>query len=186
MTDVRRETIDPSAGEARVVRDDPLAEARSASDGQARSSPLTELVVQIGVGVVLGWLAVVVGAIVTVVGFTRVSTSDSLAEQFAYFSSGCVGGIVFIGVGACGVLTSQYADLARAARATTELIRAGELPSKTADESSHLATDEVFVLEGSSSFHSSSCPFLVGRPVHLSSRGDAERDGLTACSACWS
>ena len=146
-----------------------------------RPGPLTDLVAQLGVGVVVGWLTVLSGAAVTIVGFARVSASDSLAEQFAYFSSGCVGGIVLIGVGACAVLSSQYADLARAARQTAAALRAGTGPNESAAEA---RSGRVLVLEGSSSFHTATCPFLVGRPTRTERRGDAVEAGLEACSAC--
>lgn len=160
-------------------------------DGSARGV-VTGLVIDLGVGVVVGWLLVVTGSIVVAVGFARVSTGDSLAEQLAYFSSGCIGGIVLIGIGACMVLTRQYADLRTAAEQTRELIRLRQTGVEVGDRAEGIdagptSSGDVVVARGSATFHAPGCIFVAGRAdVRRIPARSPELVNMHSCQLCMS
>lgn len=151
---------------------------------------VTSLVIDLGLGVVVGWLLVAIGAIVAIVGFARVSTSDSLAEQLAYFSSGSIGGIVLIGIGACMVLTRQYVDLRTAAEQTRELIRLRHTGVEVGDpvrstDAGPTYTGDVVVARGSTTFHAPDCIFVAGRAdVHRIPARSPELENMHGCQLC--
>lgn len=181
MTSVASEDVVVTAGDRAQVAD-ARAESRSGR------GVITELVIDLGVGVVVGWLLVGLGVVSAIVGFARVSSSDSLAEQFAYFSSGCIGGIVLIGIGACMVLTRQYADLRTAAEQTQELIRLRQVGVAHIGETSGAGpahAGDVIVAPGSSTFHAPGCVFVEGRSgMRRIPARSPELEGMQSCQLC--
>lgn len=148
--------------------------------GTHRSRPITDAVVAVGLGVVLGWLSVAAGAVMILVGYLRVESSDSLAEQFAYFSSACVGGLALIGIGGLAVLARQHADARRAVEEIRRRHR-GELPADRRGPETVTADRRRLAPAGSSTYHLPDCVFVAGRsdlrPVH-------DLRGMRPCQVC--
>lgn len=160
-------TIDPAE-----VRPTPVAST-------SRSRPLTDAVVAVGVGVVLGWLSVAAGAVMILLGYLRVESSDSLAEQFAYFSSACVGGLALIGIGALAALARQHADARRAVEEIRRRHR-GEVPADRPAKSGKVE-GRLVASAGSSTYHRPDCVFVDGR--HDVRQVDNPR-GMRPCQVC--
>ena len=145
-----------------------------------RSRPLTDAVVAVGVGVVLGWLSVAAGAVMILVGYLRVESSDSLAEQFAYFSSACVGGLALIGIGGLAVLARQHADARRAVEEIRRRHR-GEAPARQRHGFTAAPDGQRVAPSGSSTYHHPDCVFVAGRDDLQ--RVDDLR-GMRPCQVC--
>lgn len=169
-----------------------IAEFEPAADPPSRTAtprspgPLTDAVIRIGVSVVLGWLATLVGAVMIGVGYLRVDSGDTLAEQFAYFSSACVGGLALIGLGGLAVLSRQHAD---AARAVEEIRRrvgsARPVNASPANVGARAASAVVAVVNGSGTYHRSDCVFVAGRPgVRAISPRSSEARAMRPCQVC--
>lgn len=173
-----------------MLSDEPAIEVASAPVRSQRrkqsadaAGPLTDAVIRIGASVVLGWLAILAGAVMVLVGYSRVDSSSSLAEQLAYFSSSCVGGLALIGLGGLAVLSRQYADARRAVE---------EIRRRASGESVRRATDQVAVsdgrvaiAEGGSTFHAADCALLDGRSdVRRVASDSSELRSRRACQIC--
>lgn len=149
-----------------------------------RDRPLTDAVSAVGLGVVVGWCAVVAGAVMIVVGYLRVDSSDSLAEQFAYFSSACVGGLALIGIGGIAVLARQHAD---ARRAVEEIRRrragmAGTSPGPApVTRPSGDGALRLVAAPGTATYHRPDCVFIAG-VADLTPVPDTE--GMRPCQVC--
>lgn len=148
--------------------------------GARRSRPLTDAVVAVGLGVFLGWISVVAGAVMILVGYLRVESSDSLAEQFAYFSSACVGGLALIGIGGLAVLARQHADARRAVEEIRRRHR-GERPAESSGAQSSTADRRRVASSGSSTYHLPDCVFVAGR-TDLRPVNDLQ--GMRPCQVC--
>jgi len=146
----------------------------------ARARPLTDAVVAVGVSVVLGWLSVLAGAVMILVGYLRVESSDSLAEQFAYFSSACVGGLALIGIGGLAVLARQHADARRAVEEIRRRHR-GEVPVGPSRSPAMSSSGQRVAPVGSSTYHEPDCVFIAGR--HDLQPVDDVR-GMRPCQIC--
>lgn len=149
-----------------------------------RPRPVTDAVAAVGLGVVIGWCAVVAGAAMILIGYLRVDSSDSLAEQFAYFSSACVGGLALIGIGGLAVLARQHAD---ARRAVEEIRRrragmAGASPRLApTSRPSGGGPVRLVAAPGTTTYHRADCVFVAGvaevAPV-------LDTDGMRPCQVC--
>lgn len=180
-------SIVPDDLEATTLDRAQVAEPRA--EGGSGRGVITGLVIDLGVAVVVGWLLVGLGVVSVIVGFARVSNSDSLAEQFAYFSSGCIGGIILIGIGACMVLTRQYADLRTAAEQTQELIRLRQTAAARGEGEpggvGPAHAGEVIAAPGSSTFHAPGCVFVEGRPgMRRIPARSPELEDMQSCQLC--
>ena len=151
------------------------------------ASPLTDAVIKIGVAVVLGWAAVVGGAVMIVVGYLRVHSADSLAQQFAYFSSACIGGLALIGIGGLAVLSRQHAD---ARRAVEEIRRRSHLDAtarqgEVSQGSDGGAARTVTVAPGGNTYHRADCVFVAGRTGARQQRlSTADARTMRPCQVC--
>lgn len=157
-----------------------------ATPASRSQGPLTAAVISLGVSVVLGWFATVVGAVMILVGYLRVDSSDSLAEQFAYFSSACIGGLALIGLGGLAVLSRQHADARRAVEEIRRRVRSEPATSDVrSDRTDAKAGASVVVVDGSSTYHLDDCVFVAGRPgVRRASSHCSELDAMRPCQVC--
>lgn len=171
-----------------------IAEVEPAADPPSRTAtpgspgPLTDAVIRIGVSVVVGWLATLVGAVMIGVGYLRVDSGDTLAEQFAYFSSACVGGLALIGLGGLAVLSRQHADAARAVkeiRCRVGSARPANASPANVGAGAASGAVAVAVVNGSSTYHRSDCVFVAGRPgVRAISPRSPEARAMRPCQVC--
>lgn len=146
----------------------------------ARSRPLTDAVLAVGVSVVLGWLSVSAGAVMILVGYLRVESSDSLAEQFAYFSSACIGGLALIGIGGLAVLARQHADARRAVEEIRRRHR-GDVPADQPHGPKSASNSQRVAPAGSSTHHDPDCVFVAGRD---DLRPVVDLRGMRPCQIC--
>ena len=148
--------------------------------------PLTDAVLKIGVAVVLGWLATIVGAVMIIIGYLRVEASDTLAEQFAYFSSACIGGLALIGLGGLAVLSRQHADARRAVDEIRRRANGGSSARPAQDEAlTSSSPARVALVPGSATFHLPDCVFVDRRPdIRLAAAGADEVRSMRPCQVC--
>lgn len=146
----------------------------------ARSRPLTDAVVAVGVGVVLGWFSVAAGAVMILVGYLRVESSDSLAEQFAYFSSASLGGLALIGLGGLAVLARQHSDARRAVEEIRRRHRGGVSTGRPVG-STAMAHGQRVAPTGSPTYHHPDCVFVAGRS---DLRRVDDLRGMRPCQVC--
>ena len=166
-------TIEPLEPEA-----SPVAVRRSG----VASRPLTDAVLAIGVEVVLGWCGVVVGVVMILVGYLRVDAADSLAQQFAYFSSACIGGLALIGLGGLCVLSRQHADAQRAVQEIRRRHAGGQpRPASSVAGPTRPSGAALVVAAGTATYHRRDCVFVAGR---RDLRSASPGDGLRPCQVC--
>lgn len=154
-----------------------------------RESLAMELLARIGLPVVLGWLAVSVGVVMIVVGYYLVSGTADVAEQLARFSSACVGGLTFIGVGGLLILSHHYRETAN----VVDELRAeiAELRSSTkGHDGARLRgpatpADVVVRVGNSGTFHTPDCIFVSGKhDVREMPVAEARAGELRPCQVC--
>jgi hypothetical protein len=56
------------------------------------------------------WLAIVLGAVVLLIGWQGASTTEYPAEQLPYILSGGIGGVLLVGIGATLLLSADLRD----------------------------------------------------------------------------
>lgn len=167
---------------------EPLPSTRRAAPNQSLAM---EVLGRLGVSVVLGWAAVAVGVVMVIVGYYLVSGTADVAEQLARFSSACVGGLTFIGIGGLLILSNHYRETALATdelRAEIAALRAGKehvAPAIAAEAAEGVAAGRVVRVGAGATYHDPTCVFVDGKPdaVFMAS-ADARRDGLRPCQVC--
>lgn len=136
---------------------------------------LASLIREIGVGVLLGWGAILIGCVMVVVAHVRISSNPHLQQQIAIFSSGSVGGLVLVAVGTGLVLGQHYRDLLLA---ICELSRADQIVEVAA---------MTFVRSGTGrSYHVPDCVLLstANGEIQEVTAETITDVGLEACQLC--
>lgn len=156
-----------------------------------RESLAMELLARIGIPVVLGWLAVSVGVVMIVVGYYLVSGTADVAEQLARFSSACVGGLTFIGVGGLLILSHHYRETANVVdelRAEIAELRSGTKGhdgARLRGPAAPSTADVVVRVGNSGTFHTPDCIFVSGKhDVRGMPVAEARASQLRPCQVC--
>lgn len=141
---------------------------------------------RLGVPVVVGWLIGLVGLVIVVVGYFKVSATDDIAEQLAYFSSASVGGLALLALAGLLIFSYHYREVARTNTALLAHLegRSGVpggafAPTTTRDAGS------VVQIGDTRTFHVEGCVFAAGRSdVTAMPPGEAVQRGLRPCQVC--
>lgn len=141
---------------------------------------------RLGVPVVVGWLIGLVGLVVVAVGYFKVSGTDDIAEQLAYFSSASVGGLALLALAGLLIFSYHYREVARTNTALLAHLegRAGT-PSGMYAPTGHHEAVSVLQVGDTRTYHDPGCVFAAGRldVTPLTPRAAVER-GLRPCQVC--
>lgn len=138
----------------------------------------------------LGWLLVIVGVVLLIVGWFGVSREALVARQLPYFLSGGLGGLAAVLVGVALVAGNDLRRFSgRLRRLEEQLSDLHEVllvePSGLDFSGNGSSPDEVAVLPDGERYHHTGCPVVQEKDgVEQLDRGAARQRGLTPCKLC--
>jgi hypothetical protein len=142
----------------------------------------------------VGWLFLIVGGLLIMLGYLGVSRESLVAKQLPYLLSGGLGGVLLAVIGAYFLGTEELRKdsgrLERLERQVGELHAAllsrpdaPRLEAPSPNGSGHRPT-HVVVVEAGETFHRPGCSLAEGKPQEELSQAEATRQGLRPCPVC--
>ncbi len=132
--------------------------------------------------VILGWLAIIAGAVALLIGYWGVSGTLRTGKQMPYLISGGLGGIFLLGLGAALLFGSELSEARKEIAEVRELI---EGLYETREEAGLASSNNLVALARANTFHQGDCVVVANKPgVASITRTQIERRGLTPCRLC--
>jgi hypothetical protein len=138
----------------------------------------------------LGVVVAVVGVVLLVVGWYKVSGEADVARQMPYVVSACIPGGALLVAGAVLIAAERWRDAATRTDQRVDALYALFTEPANANEPPAEATVDPTVdgrlvaLDGATRYHRAACPLVSGKPVHDVDPADVARGHLEPCPVC--
>jgi hypothetical protein len=142
----------------------------------------------------IGWAFIIVGLLLTLLGWIGVSGEAIVAKQIPYVVSGGIGGVLLAVIGAYFLGTEELRkDSGRLDRLEQKvdelhaaLLQRPDAPAVVVDARSGngSAPESVLVVSGGETFHAHGCPMAAGKDTEELAVAAATKRGLSACPLC--
>jgi hypothetical protein len=138
----------------------------------------------------LGVVVAVVGVVLLVVGWYKVSGEADVARQLPYVVSACIPGGALLVAGAVLVAAERWRDSAlRTDQRVEALYALFTEPAAGAAAPIEPAADagldgRLVAVDGTTRYHRAACPLVTGKPVHDVAAADVVGAHLEPCPVC--
>jgi hypothetical protein len=135
----------------------------------------------------LGVVVAVVGVVLLIVGWYKVSGESDVARQMPYVVSACIPGGALLVAGAVLIAAERWRDVALRSDQRVDALYA--LFTEPAEAPSTPAADPAFdghlvAVDGTTRYHRAACPLVAGKPVRDVAAADVAAGHLEPCPVC--
>jgi hypothetical protein len=135
----------------------------------------------------LGVVVAVVGVVLLIVGWYKVSGESDVGRQMPYVVSACIPGGALLVAGAVLIAAERWRDAAMRTDQRVDALYAlftepAETPPPPAAEAA--LDGHLVAVDGTTRYHRAACPLVAGKPVHDVAAADVTTGRLEPCPVC--